>query len=473
MRVLMVAAEAAPLAKVGGLADVLGALPEALREEGVDVRVALPAYRGTVATAEAEVCAQFMAPVAGTLKSCTVYEGRFPGSPVPVYLLGHDPYFDRPAVYGEDGDYPDALERFAFLSRAALELPEAVGFQPDVYHAHDWHAALVPVYLQSGIGPAAPSLFTIHNLVHQGWFPVDQVGVLGLEEAQLAPLLRHGQLNLMQGAIRTADALNTVSPTYTREILEHGAGLEEELRARRADLVGVLNGVDYRVWDPATDPHLWARYDADSLEGKEENKMRLQQALGLRVGPDVPLVGMVARLVEQKGLDLIVEALDRMVALGIQLVVLGTGQAAYEEAVRDAARRHPGRMAAVIDFSEEMAHRIEAGSDMFLMPSRFEPGGLNQLYSLRYGTVPIVRATGGLVDTVRAVEEDPEGGTGFVFREYTPEALLGVLRRAVDLYRRQPARWRALMVRGMREDFSWRASARTYLTLYRRLREGS
>ncbi|MCD5407936.1 glycogen synthase, partial [Candidatus Bipolaricaulota bacterium] len=377
MRVLFVSAEVAPFAKVGGLADVAAALPRALAELGVEVAVALPKYRGVEEKTELAPLTRFSVPVGGEEMGCQVFQGALHRSSVPVYFLAHDPYFDRAQIYGEGGgDYPDALERFTFLSRAALALASELGVE--LLHVNDWHTALVPVFLRAGVGPhGVKTVLTIHNLAYQGVFPWEQREVLGLPESGLEVLNKDGELNLLQGGILTADLLTTVSPTYAREILERGEGLEEQLRARSEDLVGVLNGVDYLVWNPETDPYLWANYSAQDLTGKGENKRRLQEELGLGVATEVPLVGMISRLAEQKGFDLVLEAFDRMLALGIQFVLLGTGDPRYEGFFRHAAARRPGQVAALITFSEEWAHRIEAAADMFLMPSRFEPCGLN------------------------------------------------------------------------------------------------
>ncbi len=467
----MVAAEVAPLAKVGGLGDVLGALPRALAEQGVEVAVAMPCYRGVRDQVPVRERAVLSVPVGGEAIPGTVFQARLPGSEVPLYLLAHDPYFDRNAIYGEGGgDYPDSLERFTFLCRGSLALLDALDRRPQVVHAHDWHTALILSYLRSGLRPPdVRSMLTIHNLAHQGFFPRERGEVTGLPDGELRAMEQHGQLNLLKGGIRNAGMITTVSPTYAREIRERGEGLEEDLRARADVLFGVLNGIDQSAWDPMADPHLWAPYCAKDLSGKAVNKASLQERLGLARDPGVPLVGMVTRLVEQKGLDLVTVALERMLSLGIQLAVLGTGDPRYERVVREAQTEHPGRVAVHIGFSEPLAHRIEAGSDMLLMPSRFEPCGLNQLYSLRYGTVPVVRATGGLADTVR----EGESGNGFVFVDYTVEDMLSALERAVETYRRKPEAWRGLVLRGMGGDYSWESSAREYAELYRRLIQGS
>lgn len=474
MKILFVAAECAPFAKVGGLGDVVWALAKALRELGVDVARFIPKYRGVEDEIELAEVGELSITMGGGPCHCRILKGTHPkgGS---IYFLDYPPYFDRAGIYGERGEaYPDSLERFALLARAALELPGAVGFAPDIFHIHDWHTSLLPVYLRFGGFPqSAKTLLTIHNLAHQGIYPPERAAALGLPEEGISAITYRGKLNLLYGGIRFADLVTTVSPSYAREIQENGEGLEGILRERAAkgELFGILNGVDYEVWDPATDPLIWARYSADDPAGKAANKARLQEEVGLDPEPDVPLVGMVSRLVEQKGFDLVMESFERMMSLGIQFVLLGTGKPAYEEFFRRAAARHPGRAAALITFSEEWAHRIEAACDIFLMPSKFEPCGLNQMYSLRYGAVPVVRATGGLKDTVREYDPRSDTGNGFVFEEYDAEAMLAALKRAVDLYRRDPEAWVRLMVRGMREDHSWASSAREYLRLYRRLSE--
>ncbi len=472
MRILFVAAEVAPFAKTGGLADVALALPRALRSLGLDVVVVMPKHRSVAGKAELSEAARFRVPVAGQSKDCVAYRGALPESKVPIYFLGNDPYFDRPAIYGEGGEYPDALERFTFLSRGALELCEALGWSPDVVHGNDWHTALLPAFVKAlGLprSKAAKSVLTIHNLAYQGVFSRLQAGIIGLADAALEPYLRGDQVNLLRGGILTADLVNTVSPTYAKEILDRGDGLEGELRSRAGALCGVLNGIDTTTWDPARDPLLWASYTRRNLDGKARNKEFLQKELGLTVDPHTPLVGTISRLAEQKGFDLIMPAFDRLLGLGIQFVVLGTGAPEYERFFRKAAERHRGRVAALITFSEEWAHRIEAASDMFLMPSRFEPAGLNQQYSLAYGTVPVVRATGGLRDTIVDVGSDKRRGNGFSFEAYSADEMVSALGRAVSLYGTDPQAWRDVIQRGMAQDLSWENSAKAYRDLYRQV----
>ena len=472
MRVLFVSAEVSPFAKTGGLADVALALPRALAQKGVETLVVMPKYRGVEGKAELAEATRFAVPVASEERPCIAYRSVLPGSSVPICFLGHDPYYDRSQIYGEGSEYPDALERFTFLSRGALELCEALDWAPNLIHTNDWHAALIPAFVADGVVPrvdGVKTMLTIHNLGYQGSFPEDQASAIGLSEEGLSPYVKDGRINLLRGGILSTDLINTVSPTYAEEILDDGAGLETELRSRRDVLHGVVNGVDLDVWDPKSDPHLWANYTAEDLAGKAEGKQRLQEELGLGVDSSVPVLGVISRLAEQKGFDLIMDGFDRMMALGVQFVLLGTGAEEYETFFREAQERYAGRVASLIAFSEEWAHRIEASADMFLMPSHYEPCGLNQQYSLLYGTVPIVRATGGLKDTVEEYDGPSDAGTGFLFEDCTTGAFLGAVERAVRLYREDSEAWRRLLVRGMRQDLSWDASADAYIALYRRL----
>jgi len=472
MRVLFVSAEVTPFAKAGGLADVALALPKALHALGADVRVVMPKYRRIADAASPTAICRTEVPLDDRSCACVAMEDRLPGSSVPIYFLENDAFFDRPEIYGEGSEYPDALARFAFLSRGALQLCEEIDWIPDVAHANDWHTCLISGFLADGAVPRlgeAKTILTIHNLGYQGVFPSAQQEVPGLSQQAMAPFLQNGRINLLKGGILTFDLINTVSETYAKEILVDGAGLEDELGMRREDLYGVINGVDGDVWNPKTDKHLWATYDAGDLTGKAENKARLQAELGLEQTPETPLLGVISRLAEQKGFDLIMEGFDRMMDLGVQLTLLGTGDPEYEAFFREAQNRYPGRVSAQITFSEAWAHRIEAAADAFLMPSHYEPSGLNQQYSLLYGTVPIVRATGGLVDTVQECDAAANTGTGFLFKDPTAEAFLAAVRRAVTLYREDPSGWTGLVDRGMRQDLSWQKSAEAYLGLYERL----
>jgi starch synthase len=467
MQILFVASEVAPFSKTGGLGDVAAALPQALAARGHEVVVVTPRY-GCIdpldhGLARMDVVVRARGEAAG------LYRGG--GGEAPVYLLEHDRYFGgRPGIYGEHGrDYGDNAQRFAFLSRAALALPRALGLAPDVVHLHDWQTALGAWMLRHELANEAwarraRSVFTIHNLAYQGVFPKDRMAAIGLPWAvfRYEAMEFYDQLNFMKAGLVFADALTTVSPNHAREILtpEHGCGLDELLRHRRRDLTGILNGIDAEAWDPARDPHLDAPFDAGDLSGKALCKRALQRELGLPARPPVPLVAMVGRLAEEKGIDLVAASLREILGLDVQLVILGSGRGDYEEVFSRAARERPDRVAVRIGFDERLAHRIVAGADVFLMPSRFEPCGLAQMQALRYGTVPVVRAVGGLEDTV----EDFDGfrsGTGFKFRHYAPPAMMTALRRALDVRRDEKA-WRGLQARGMAEDNSWGHSAERY-----------
>jgi starch synthase len=467
--VLFCVAEAVPFAKAGGLADVAGALPAALRRLGHDVRVVLPCYRSVPRDGLTPIRTVRIT-LAGQTVEATLHTGRGQGD-VPFFFVDAPALYDRPGIYGDEGrDYPDNLLRFAVLCRAALAIVRET-WTPELVHCHDWHTALLPAYLRWE-GPRLPTLFTVHNLAHQGIFPISEFPLTGLPPDAFTPdgVEFFGQVNVLKAGLVWADLLSTVSETYAREIQtpEYGMGLEGLLRARRADLFGVLNGVDYTQWDPATDPYLVARYSADDLSGKARCKAALQREMGLADAPEVPLAAVIARLVPQKGIDLLLDALPALVRAGVQLVVLGTGDPAFEAALRQAERRWPARVRVRIGFDEGLAHRIEAGADIFLMPSRFEPSGLNQLYSLRYGTVPVVRRTGGLADSV--VDLTPqtlqEGrASGFVFDAYTVDAFVAAVGRALAAYR-DPGLWRWLQQTGMRLDFSWDRAAERYVALY-------
>ena len=472
MRVLFCASEVVPLAKTGGLADVAGALPAALAARGVDVRVAMPRYRGI--TIPQERAGPVEVRVGESVISGTVMDARLPGGHLPLWLIDQPALFDRPGLYGESGrDYDDNLTRFTFFSRALLQWVGTQRWQPDVIHGNDWQTALIPVILAAeGRGPA--TFLTIHNLAYQGLFPAEQFPLTGLPWAVFTTrgLEFWGQVNLLKGGLYFADVLSTVSETYAREIQteEFGAGVDGVLRDRAADLFGILNGVDYATWDPSVDTLIPARYAPDDLAGKAVCKQHLQRSFTLPEEPRTPLIGMVTRLADQKGLDLVAAVITQVLATGAQVVVLGTGDPKYHALFEDLAQRDRAQVGARLGFDNALAHQIEAGADLFLMPSRYEPSGLNQLYSLRYGTVPVVRRTGGLADSIVDVTpETLERGTanGFVFETYAPDALWDALRRALESYR-APAVWGRVQQHGMRADFSWARSAGRYLDLYER-----
>ncbi|HSB20785.1 MAG TPA: glycogen synthase GlgA [Anaeromyxobacteraceae bacterium] len=476
MDVLFVAAEVAPFSKTGGLGDVAGALPQALAARGHRVLVFTPRH-GVV-----DPVAHRLEPLPFSLQAGAEAGGLWVArGPAPVFFLEHERYFGhRQGIYSEPGhEYGDNAERFAFFCRAALALPRLVGFRPRILHLHDWHAALAAWLLRHEVpeGGAEPwvgearSVLTIHNLAHQGVFPKEAVPALGLPWSvfRYDGMEFHDRLNFLKGGLTFADVLTTVSPTYAREILtpEQGEGLDPLLRHRAGELHGILNGIDAVAWDPARDPHLPAHFSPGHLAGKARCKAALQRELGLPVRPGVPLAVLVGRLADQKGIDIALAALPELLAQDVQVAVLGTGRPDYERALERLDRERPERFRVRTRFDEGLAHRMEAGADLFLMPSRFEPCGLNQMYSLRYGTVPVVRAVGGLADTV----EDFDGksrGTGFVFQEYSPGALLTAVRRALDVYRDKAA-WSGLVGRGMAQDNSWEQRAERYEALYRRI----
>jgi starch synthase len=474
---LIIGSEAVPFAKTGGLADVLGALPSALARLGWDVTLVLPRYRGVGAGALID---RFSLTVGGYTRDVGFFEAPLPGGARAVLVDCPDLY-DRDELYAPRGavGYPDNARRFAVLARAAFEWTARRGQRPSVVHGHDWQAGLAPVYLRTlyashPILAGTPSVFTIHNLAYQGLFEPDWLPRVGLgpEELAVDRLEFWGQLSFLKGGIRDSAVVTTVSRTYADEIQtpEFGFGFDGILRDRRHDLVGILNGIDTSEWDPRHDRFLPAPYGPDALDGKIAAKRAVLARYRL---PDDaaaiarPLVGMISRMVDQKGFDLIEDVAADLSRLDATFVVLGTGDARYQDLWTGLAAKHSDRIAAHIGFDEGLAHLIEGGADMFLMPSRFEPCGLNQMYSLRYGTVPVVRAVGGLADTVRDYAPGDMSSTGFVFTDYTGRALLEALGRALALFR-DPARWRAVQRAAMREDNSWDQSAQEYVRIYER-----
>ena len=475
LKVLFVVSECAPFAKTGGLGDVAGALPRALSRSGIDVRVVMPLYAGMPWHEFEPLEGALAVPMWFGLARAGIRLGHLPRSDVPVYFLEHHRYFDRPNLYGySTAPYADNLERFTFLSRGALELVKALGWLPDVIHAHDWQTALVPVYVNT-VEWAQPlhgsaTIYTIHNLAYQGVHDAGALRLTGLgpEHYHAREFEHFGTMNLAKAALYHATLLSTVSPTYAQEIQTppYGCGLDGVLAERRADLVGILNGIDPEEWNPSSDPYLAAPFDAAHLEGKTACKAALQAEAGLPVRPDVPLFGLVGRLAPQKGIDVLVVALERILAWDLQVVLLGTGDPALEAQLAAIARAHPTRCTTWLHFDDARAHRIEGGADFFLMPSRFEPCGLNQLYSLRYGTLPIVRATGGLVDTVRTYDQQTGDGTGFVFQDLHPDSLADTVGWALSTWYARPHHITRMRRRAMADDFSWERAARAYQDLY-------
>jgi starch synthase len=480
MRVLYVASEAYPLLKTGGLGDVIGALPAALRRCGVEVRVLLPGFPEIRDGIDAPRRLLTFGPVFGA-SVLTLVAGRLPKSDVGVYVIDAPFLYARPGnpYVGPDGSpWRDNPLRFGLLGWVAAHLAGGEldpRWKPQIVHGHDWHAGLAPVFLSQHPVAPARTVFTIHNLAFQGLFSLQSCAPLGLPPESLTPsgLEFHGQVSFMKAGLTYSDELTTVSPSYAREILtpDFGFGLEGVLAGREGALTGLLNGVDYDVWNPESDKLIAQRYDADRLVGKAACKAALRRELGLEEAPGQPLLAVVSRLTEQKGLDLLLHCLPRLVQSGAQLVVLGSGDAVLEDGFRHVGKSHPGSVAVRTGFDEALSHRIFAGADMVLVPSRFEPCGLTQLYGLRYGAVPIVHRVGGLADSV--VDATAENlaaqlATGFVFTAADAGALAGAIDRAIALYR-QPHAWRRLAARAMTQDFSWDHSAGLYTALYRRL----
>ena len=474
MRIIIVGSEMAPFVKTGGLADVIGALSRELAALGHEVVTFLPLYRAVKDKIAAAQCVSnnIRVPIGGRSMVGAVYELPI-AERQRVAFVRQDELFDRAGLYGEaDHDYPDNAARYLFFSKAVVASIPALRFVPDVLHAHDWQAAFVPLWWSRTLAPAwrLRTMFTIHNLAYQGLFPREQFELTNLPQDYFGVkgLEFHGAMNLMKAGLLYSDVLTTVSQHYAAEIQtkEYGCGLEGLLKSHSARLHGVLNGADYEAWNPRTDRHIIANYDSHSLANKVTCKRALLEKLKLPVERAwAPVIGMVSRIVGQKGYDLVVEAVPQIVTMGATLAILGQGDLKLERKLQKLAERFPGRMSLKLGFDEALAHQIEAGADMFLMPSRFEPCGLNQMYSLRYGTVPIVRATGGLADTVQQYNPGTQTGNGFSFDACTPGAMLAAVARALETYRQQ-AHWVRVIQNAMACDFSWRKSALQYLSLY-------
>jgi starch synthase len=485
LNVLFLSSEVDPFAKTGGLADVSGALPQVLKSLGVEIRVMMPRY-GSINERRTRIhemirLKDIEVPLGSRLHLANVRSSFLTSAhdKVQVYFVDNHALFGRHGLYVHPEtrkDYADNDERFAFFCRSAFEILKRMGWAPDIIHCNDWPTGLVPVYRRTlyrddPLFKDTRTIFTIHNMAYQGIFPKKSFARTGLPEEVLSEegVEAYGQLNFLKGGLVFADAITTVSEKYAEEIatsVEFGAGLQHIVAKRKKDLTGILNGVDYSQWDPSVDELTPHRFDARSLDLKVENKKVLLERVKLPFQENVPVIGIISRLAAQKGFDLIGEILDDLMKLEVQLVVLGTGEKPYHDLFEKAARRYPQKVAVALAFNNELAHLIEAGSDMFLMPSRYEPCGLNQIYSLRYGTVPIVRATGGLADTIDDVEGS--NGTGFTFKNYKASELLKTVQRARHAFADQAA-WKKLMKAGMAKDFSWEVSARKYLHLYRSL----
>jgi starch synthase len=484
MKILFASAEVSPIAKTGGLGDVCGSLPKVLAKLGHDVTVFMPCYRQAREWfANNDVALEEALPATHVAWADWAAEANFlrttlPGTDIPLILIANDYYFHRPHIYSPRFDgYDDGIERFTFFCRAVVRGCELLGIAPDVVHAHDWHTALLPVYLHSGLRGsdefrAARSVYTIHNLNYQGIGAAELFRTLGLHSRYWAPdALEHfGDLNLMKGGIILADQVTTVSPTYAREIQmhEHGAGLDGILRSLSFKLQGIVNGIDVEEWDSETDPYLRSHFSAEKLAGKNLSKRALLRELKLPLKGKTPLLSFVSRLVDQKGVDLLMAALPHILGTGAQAVILGSGEPRYENALQQIAAQYPDSCRAIIGFDNALAHRIYAGSDILLMPSMYEPCGLNQMYALRYGTVPVVRLTGGLADTVipfHGANVDEANGFGFLS---TNAADFFTATWLAMLNYREPKTWRRLQANGMAADFSWERSAREYESVYHR-----
>jgi starch synthase len=477
MHIVFAAPECAPWAKTGGLADVVSALPKTLAKLGHRTSVFFPYYR-QVAKAVPNppvVLPSVTIPFPSYNRFVRILDGGV-AEGAQTYFVDCPEFFDRENFYGTpSGDYPDNAERFGLLSRAIIEASKIIDV-PDVFHVHDWQTAMLPVMLRSiyyfdPVLRHVPAVLTIHNAGYQGWFPPQTIEKLLLPWDMFTKdkLEHYDKVDFLKGGIVYADAITTVSPKYAEEIQtpEFGNGLDGVLRQRSGDLFGILNGIDYEEWNPATDPHIAAHYSAENLAGKKECRRDLLHAYALEgISDETAIIGVVSRFATQKGIDFIVDIMDRLVQEDIVLVMLGNGEEYYERLLVEMANRHPNKIRAQVKFDDVMAHKIEAGADIFLMPSRYEPGGLGQIHSLKYGTIPVVRATGGLDDTI---DEQPNGGgNGFKFWGYSPSALLDALQRALGTFRNKDE-WKQMMQRGMAQDFSWDKPAREYVRVYERV----
>ena len=484
-KILFLSPEVAPFAKSGGLADVAGSLPLALKRLGLDVRMVVPYYRiikegdfkNRLLLKDIEI------PLGEDRLKADIFETST-GDGLLVYLIEREDLYDRPNLYGNSrGDYYDNIERFTFFAHAALRLAEKLAFKPDVVHCHDWQTGLVPAllkgpYKRSRYFSGAATVFTIHNMGYQGVFPADKLSITGLARSDFfrpEGMEYWGNISLLKAGIVYSEAITTVSPTYAKEIQtpEYGLGMEGVLQHRRESLWGILNGVDYDQWNPDKDPHTAARYSPKGLGGKMICKESLIKEMGLAPSlMDKPLLGMISRLDEQKGLDILVEALDKVLLLDVGLVILGSGRKGIQDMLHEAARHSPERVGVCIGFDEPLAHRIMAGADILLIPSRYEPCGLTQMYALKYGTVPVVRETGGLNDTITNFDIKTGRGNGFKFGPSEASAFLHAIKNAVNLFKDQKV-WKTLMANGMQSDFSWDRSAETYIEIYRSILKGS
>ena len=484
LNIVMISSECVPFAKTGGLADVVGALPKALHALGHQVIVVMPKY-ASIDTHKHDICS-YLSPMGvwmgNTQEWCSVHTTTMDGG-VPVYFIEFDRYFGRDGLYHDANmdDYTDNPRRFGFLTRAALQLCRDIGFKADIVHAHDWQTALAPAYLKvwhwdDAILGGAAGVLTIHNIGYQGKYPTDSYEYLGLGWDHFRPdqFEDHGMTNFLKGGIHFADLVNTVSPTYAVETRtpEYAWGMAPYLNAKGDDYIGILNGIDVAEWNPAGDPLIPANYDSDNLDGKAICKDELQKRFNLQVNPAIPIIGIVSRFAQQKGLDVLAQTIETIANdMEVQFALLGSGDPGLEVFYGQLPSHYPGRIGSHIGYSNELAHWIEAGADFFLMPSVYEPCGLNQMYSLRYGTLPIVRATGGLVDTVEQYDQNLGKGTGFKFWDLTPQAIHGTIGWAISTYYDRKPHLNQMIRNAMQRDFSWEKSARAYVRAYQRALE--
>lgn len=456
MKIVMCASEVVPFAKTGGLADAVGALPVALEDLGHDIIITMPRYK-VIQDSKFKI---------QRLKDDISYS--IIGKGIKVYFIEKDLYFNRDGLYGDkNGDYKDNLDRFSYYCKRTLDFLKEISFKPDIIHVHDWQTCLIPVYLKSiyakdNFYKNTKTILTIHNIGYQGLFPKEEFPKLGLDWSlfNMEVLEFYDKINILKGGMEVADIINTVSPTYSREIQtkEFGFGLEGVLNKRRSSVFGILNGLDYSIWNPETDKYIAQRFSVKDLDGKAKDKQDLQSICKLPAKKDVPLFGIVSRLAEQKGFDILAEGINSICKLDIQMVILGTGDMKYHLILEEMAKKYPKVMSVHLKFDDALAHKIYAGSDIFLMPSRYEPCGLGQLISLRYGTVPLVFKTGGLEDTV-------DKDNGFIFYRYNKDELIKTIKKAITVFQ-DKNKWAALVKNGTKANFSWEASAKKYIELY-------
>ncbi len=481
LKILIVSSEIFPFAKTGGLADVAGFLPGVIAGLGHEVKTAMPRYdvisNDLLSSAQHDKSLDIN--VNGTLQRLDLFRQTDLVTLTEQLFIANDYFFGRPGIYQNPTtgkDYPDNDERFLFFCRGVLESLKSIDWQPDIIHANDWQTALIPAFLATSEADDpfftnTATLFTIHNLAYQGLFPAQSFTKLGLDDELFmptGPFEFYKKTNYLKSALWYADILNTVSDQYANEIQndpEYGCGLEGVLKSRSKDLYGIVNGVDYDEWSPEKDKYIPFRYSPLQLSGKRNNKVELVNRISLPLRDNVPLIGIISRLADQKGFDLIEEAADELLSLDLQLVILGTGDKKYHSLLSDLQTKHPDKCAAILKYDNDLAHLIEAGADMFLMPSRYEPCGLNQLYSLKYGTVPIVRKTGGLADTIDDFDPTTRTGTGFVFEKYDADEMLTAVKRALAVFPKKRI-WRTIVKAGMNKNYSWNRSAQKYVSLY-------